>query len=61
MLGLAQRLVVVAQLVERWLVVPDVAGSNPVDHPNSWIALVPIPQRYPFPRRRGATSMARCL
>lgn len=34
MLGLAQRLVVVAQLVERWLVVPDVAGSSPVDHPN---------------------------
>jgi ATP-dependent Clp protease adaptor protein ClpS len=28
-----QRLVVVAQLVERWLVVPDVAGSSPVIHP----------------------------
>ncbi len=26
---------VVAQLVERWLVVPDVAGSSPVDRPNS--------------------------
>ncbi len=25
----------VAQLVERWLVVPDVAGSSPVVHPNS--------------------------
>lgn len=25
---------VVAQLVERWLVVPDVAGSSPVDRPN---------------------------
>lgn len=24
----------VAQLVERWLVVPDVAGSSPVIHPN---------------------------
>jgi hypothetical protein len=23
----------VAQLVERWLVVPDVAGSSPVVHP----------------------------
>jgi ATP-dependent Clp protease adaptor protein ClpS len=28
-----QHLVVVAQLVERWLVVPDVAGSSPVIHP----------------------------
>jgi hypothetical protein len=27
-------MVVVAQLVERWLVEPDVAGSIPVDHPN---------------------------
>ncbi len=26
---------VVAQLVERWLVVPDVAGSSPVDRPTS--------------------------
>ncbi len=26
---------VVAQLVERWLVVPDAAGSSPVDRPNS--------------------------
>ena len=26
-------MVVVAQLVERWLVVPDVAGSSPVIHP----------------------------
>ena len=25
----------VAQLVERWLVVPDVAGSSPVIHPNT--------------------------
>lgn len=23
----------IAQLVERWLVVPDVAGSSPVTHP----------------------------
>lgn len=30
-----QRMAVVAQLVERWLVVPDVAGSSPVDRPNS--------------------------
>ena len=28
-------MVVVAQLVERWLVEPDVAGSSPVDHPKS--------------------------
>jgi ATP-dependent Clp protease adaptor protein ClpS len=27
-------MVVVAQLVERWLVVPDVAGSSPVIHPS---------------------------
>jgi ATP-dependent Clp protease adaptor protein ClpS len=27
-------MVVVAQLVERWLVEPDVAGSSPVGHPN---------------------------
>ena len=26
-------MVVVAQLVERWIVIPVVAGSNPVDHP----------------------------
>ncbi len=26
-------MVVVAQLVERWLVEPDVAGSSPVGHP----------------------------
>ena len=26
-------MVVVAQLAERWLVEPDVAGSSPVDHP----------------------------
>lgn len=24
-----------AQLVERWVVVPEVAGSNPVTHPKS--------------------------
>lgn len=29
-----QRMAVVAQLVERWLVVPDVAGSSPVGRPN---------------------------
>ena len=28
-----QHMAVVAQLVERWLVVPDVAGSSPVSHP----------------------------
>lgn len=27
-------MVVVAQLAERWLVEPDVAGSSPVDHPS---------------------------
>ena len=26
--------VVVAQLVERWVVIPSVAGSNPVNHPS---------------------------
>lgn len=30
---LVQRMVGVAQLVERWLVVPEVAGSSPVIHP----------------------------
>ncbi len=34
----SQRLVGVAQLVERWLVVPDVAGSSPVIHPSSFSA-----------------------
>ncbi len=29
-------MVVVAQLVERWLVVPDVAGSSPVIHPKRY-------------------------
>ena len=29
-----QRMAVVAQLVERWLVVPDVAGSSPVGRPS---------------------------
>jgi ATP-dependent Clp protease adaptor protein ClpS len=29
-----QRMAVVAQLVERWLVVPDVAGSSPVGRPH---------------------------
>ena len=30
-------MVVVAQLVERWLVVPDVAGSSPVIHPLQYV------------------------
>ena len=30
-------MVVVAQLVEHWVVVPDVAGSSPVDHPTQII------------------------
>lgn len=30
-----QRMAAVAQLVERWLVVPDVAGSSPVGRPNT--------------------------
>lgn len=30
-----QRMAVVAQLVERWLVVPDVAGSSPVGRPRT--------------------------
>ena len=30
---IAAGMVVVAQLVERWLVEPDAAGSSPVDHP----------------------------
>lgn len=28
-----------AQLVERWVVVPEVAGSNPVTHPKSSISV----------------------
>jgi hypothetical protein len=37
--------VVVAQLVERWLVEPDVAGSSPVGHPNGTARLVrAVPQ-----------------
>ncbi len=35
-----QRMVVVAQLVERWLVVPEVAGSSPVSHPTYFNTLV---------------------
>jgi hypothetical protein len=33
----------VAQLVERWLVEPDVAGSSPVVHPNRkiWLGFGP--------------------
>jgi hypothetical protein len=27
-------MVTVAQLVEHWIVIPDVAGSRPVGHPN---------------------------
>ena len=27
------KMVVVAQLVERWIVIPEVAGSSPVSHP----------------------------
>ncbi len=34
-------MVVVAQLVERWLVVPDVAGSSPVIHP-MFVASSPV-------------------
>ena len=30
-------MVVVAQLAERWLVEPDVAGSSPVSHPNYYL------------------------
>ena len=33
-MGLSLGMVGVAQLVERWLVEPDVAGSSPVVHPN---------------------------
>ncbi len=33
MVAAGQRMVGVAQLVERWLVEPDVAGSSPVVHP----------------------------
>jgi hypothetical protein len=48
----------IAQLVERWLVVPDVAGSSPVTHPQqegpnltvraffvSLVEVVPIPPK----------------
>lgn len=30
-------MVVVAQLAERWLVEPDVAGSSPVSHPSPFL------------------------
>ena len=30
-------MVMVAQLVERWVVVPEVAGSNPVLHPSPFV------------------------
>lgn len=30
----AKTMVTVAQLVEPWIVIPVVAGSNPVSHPN---------------------------
>jgi ATP-dependent Clp protease adaptor protein ClpS len=33
-----QHMAVVAQLVERWLVVPDVAGSSPVGRPPIYLA-----------------------
>lgn len=33
-------MVIVAQLAERWLVVPDVAGSNPVVHPKGEMYVV---------------------
>lgn len=34
----------VAQLVERWLVVPEVAGSSPVVHPNVFDAYWRLPK-----------------
>lgn len=37
-----QHMAVVAQLVERWLVVPDVAGSSPVDRPNTSRGASPV-------------------
>lgn len=48
-------MVVVAQLAERWLVEPDVAGSSPVDHP-MWPLLrgrngrTEMSGRFTFPR-----------
>jgi ATP-dependent Clp protease adaptor protein ClpS len=36
-----QRMAVVAQLVERWLVVPDVAGSSPVGRPINFTNTLP--------------------
>ena len=42
-----QRMAVVAQLVERWLVVPDVAGSSPVGRPR---IVVPV-LRTAYPHR----------
>ena len=33
----------VAQLVERWIVIPEVAGSSPVTHPNQTILVVKNP------------------
>ena len=40
----------IAQLVERWLVVPDVAGSSPVIHPTGGPGLRPGPLQHQGPR-----------
>ncbi len=42
--------VVVAQLVERWLVEPDVAGSSPVNHPMKYLPIQK--EKRPFYRLR---------
>ena len=45
--------VAVAQLVEHWIVAPDVAGSSPVGHPAARLVLIP-----PQPLRNLSSAMS---
>ena len=51
-----RHLVVVAQLVERWLVVPEVAGSSPVIHPMTPIDTIPVADEELVTRQEVDTS-----
>ena len=53
-----QHMAVVAQLVERWLVVPDVAGSSPVGRPESREGEVPGTSRSLSPVLEGELRIA---
>jgi hypothetical protein len=47
--------VVVAQLVEQWIVVPLVVGSNPIDHPTLFLPRNNMREKAsPWGTRRGA-------